>query len=48
MSLTRCAKCDGIWDTDAFPEGCYDADGNTRDDYLCENCNEEEGHDIVL
>lgn len=42
MSLTRCQRCDDIRDTDEHPEGYYDADGNARDHYLCNHCNEED------
>jgi hypothetical protein len=48
MSLTRCHQCDEIWDTDEFPEGYYDKDGNARDHYLCENCSEEREHDHAM
>lgn len=43
MSLTRCAKCDEIWDSDEFPDGYYDEDGNARDEYICAVCVEGEG-----
>ncbi len=42
MSLTRCNNCEEIFDTDEFPEGYYDADGEARDDYLCNHCNEKD------
>ncbi|WP_168219309.1 hypothetical protein [Limnoglobus roseus] len=47
MSLTRCAECDTIHDTDEHPEGYYDQHGKARE-YLCEWCATEEDEEDEL